>query len=78
MFPQVSAIEPHAVRFASRRDDFVYRCADIIGIHEQCGLLRENIQKAPERFRFILVRHHPGMRLRAISVQIELLARQDV
>ncbi len=74
----VTAVQADAAGFASHGDDFFYGGMDVVGIHQQDRLLRKNVQKFGEGLLLILLRHDPGMRLRAVHRDAELLAGGDI
>ncbi len=75
---KISAIEANPPGLAPHGDDFFDGRANVVGVHQQHGLIGKNIEEFAERFPFVLVRHDPGMRLRAVNMNPELLAGCDV
>src|SRR5262249_45311989 len=67
----IAAIQAYALRLTTGGDNFLNRRPHVIGIHEQSRLFGKNIQKIVEGFRFIIVRHDPGVRLCAIDRNLE-------
>jgi hypothetical protein len=62
----VSAVQTDGVQLTASHYDFLDSSANVVGIHQQRGLFREHIKKIAEGRAFVIVRHHPRMRLGSI------------
>src|SRR5205823_6687187 len=74
----VAAVKAYAAGLAAQGDDFLDGGAHVVGIDQERGVLWKDTQEIPEGFGLVLMRHDPGMRLRAINRNPEAAARVRV
>ena len=75
---EISAIEANPPGLAPHGNDFFHRRADVVSVHQENGLIGKDVEELAEGFPFVLVRHDPGVRLRAVDVNSELQAGGNI
>src|ERR1700745_2888902 len=78
VFCHVAAIEADSGGLTSHPYDFLHGILHVVSIKQQKRALGKCIEEMRKRVRFVIVSHHPGMRLRAVRINAELLAGENV
>src|SRR6202030_998696 len=78
VFCHIAAIEANSGGLTSHPDDFFHGILHVVSIKQQKRALGKCIKEMRKRVRLVVVRHHPGMGLRAVRINAELLARENI